>query len=375
MTARIVDTGTWEVGVRVLVLFRWSVVHGRGCEGFEDPDYPDKVYKVVKALYGLHQAPRAWITSKAEARWIFISQDKYVAKILRMFGLTDGKSASTPIDTEKPLHKDLDGKDVDVHTYRNEALAIPGQTATVCIMVNPTIYVSCIKQFWSSVSLKKTNDVVRLQALIDRRKVIITENTVRQALRLDDADVHDDVADVVVDADVKLTPPSPTPATTPPTQQELIPSSLQVESTPPPLQYQSPIAQPLSLHHNNYLPMMLQYLWISLINWGIAEIDADEDVTLEKVEIDAEKDVKVQGRFLESQVQVKNKREKDKIGTKSDQIKKKGEAWRSREKSRAVSVNKGRKTKENAKRMVENARTVKKLLKSKERKKRQGPDL
>nr|GEY46761.1 ribonuclease H-like domain, reverse transcriptase, RNA-dependent DNA polymerase [Tanacetum cinerariifolium] len=28
--------------------------------GFEDPDYLDKVYKVVKALYGLHQAPRAW---------------------------------------------------------------------------------------------------------------------------------------------------------------------------------------------------------------------------------------------------------------------------------------------------------------------------
>nr|GEY84787.1 putative reverse transcriptase domain-containing protein [Tanacetum cinerariifolium] len=27
--------------------------------GFEDPDYPDKVYKVVKALYGLHQGPRA----------------------------------------------------------------------------------------------------------------------------------------------------------------------------------------------------------------------------------------------------------------------------------------------------------------------------
>ncbi|GKA69689.1 putative ribonuclease H-like domain-containing protein, partial [Tanacetum coccineum] len=27
--------------------------------GFKDPDHPDKVYKVVKALYGLHQAPRA----------------------------------------------------------------------------------------------------------------------------------------------------------------------------------------------------------------------------------------------------------------------------------------------------------------------------
>ncbi|GJU08619.1 putative ribonuclease H-like domain-containing protein [Tanacetum coccineum] len=31
--------------------------------GFEDPDHPDKVYKVVKALYGMHQAPRAWLIS------------------------------------------------------------------------------------------------------------------------------------------------------------------------------------------------------------------------------------------------------------------------------------------------------------------------
>nr|GEU43629.1 hypothetical protein [Tanacetum cinerariifolium] len=73
--------------------------------GFEELDYPDKVYKVVKTLYGLHQAPRA-------------CQDKYVAGILRKFGLIDGKSASTPIDTEKPLLKDPDGEDVDLHTYR-----------------------------------------------------------------------------------------------------------------------------------------------------------------------------------------------------------------------------------------------------------------
>nr|GEY63670.1 uncharacterized mitochondrial protein AtMg00810-like [Tanacetum cinerariifolium] len=50
---------------------------------------------------------------------IFISQDKYVAEILKKFGLTDRKSASTPIDTEKPLLKDPDGEDVDVHTYRS----------------------------------------------------------------------------------------------------------------------------------------------------------------------------------------------------------------------------------------------------------------
>nr|GEV25161.1 putative ribonuclease H-like domain-containing protein [Tanacetum cinerariifolium] len=59
---------------------------------------------------------------------IFISQDKYVAKILRKFGFTDVKSASTPIETEKPLLKDPDGEDVDVHIYSKE-LASPKQTA------------------------------------------------------------------------------------------------------------------------------------------------------------------------------------------------------------------------------------------------------
>nr|GEY83131.1 hypothetical protein [Tanacetum cinerariifolium] len=49
---------------------------------------------------------------------IFISQDKYVAEILRKFGFTDVKSASTPIETEKPLLKDPDDEDMDVHIYR-----------------------------------------------------------------------------------------------------------------------------------------------------------------------------------------------------------------------------------------------------------------
>nr|GEW32504.1 putative reverse transcriptase domain, ribonuclease H-like domain protein [Tanacetum cinerariifolium] len=59
------------------------------------------------------------------------------------------------------------------------------------LTINPTIYVSCIKQFWSSTSIKKMNDVVRLQALIDRRKATITKDTVRQALYLADAESTD----------------------------------------------------------------------------------------------------------------------------------------------------------------------------------------
>nr|GFC94317.1 ribonuclease H-like domain, reverse transcriptase, RNA-dependent DNA polymerase [Tanacetum cinerariifolium] len=50
---------------------------------------------------------------------IFIRQDKYVAEILKKFGLSEGKSASTLIDSEKPLLKDSDGEDVDVYTYRS----------------------------------------------------------------------------------------------------------------------------------------------------------------------------------------------------------------------------------------------------------------
>ncbi|GKG12958.1 uncharacterized mitochondrial protein-like protein, partial [Tanacetum coccineum] len=50
---------------------------------------------------------------------IFINQDKYVADILRKFGFTDVRIASTPMDTENPLLKDSEGDDVDVHIYRS----------------------------------------------------------------------------------------------------------------------------------------------------------------------------------------------------------------------------------------------------------------
>ncbi|GKE93561.1 uncharacterized mitochondrial protein-like protein [Tanacetum coccineum] len=49
----------------------------------------------------------------------FIGQDKYVAEILKKFNYTDVKSASTLVDLEKPLVKDGDVDDVDVHLYRS----------------------------------------------------------------------------------------------------------------------------------------------------------------------------------------------------------------------------------------------------------------
>nr|GEW02542.1 hypothetical protein [Tanacetum cinerariifolium] len=81
--------------------------------GFENPDYPDKRGKIDQTLFIKKQKVKQKVDE------IFISQDKYVPKILRKFGLTDEKLASTPIDTEKPLLKDPDGEDVDIHTYKS----------------------------------------------------------------------------------------------------------------------------------------------------------------------------------------------------------------------------------------------------------------
>nr|GFC25920.1 putative ribonuclease H-like domain-containing protein [Tanacetum cinerariifolium] len=120
----------------------------------EDPEFPAKVYKVEKAMYGLHQAPRSWygtlskylltnsfqrgtidqtlfIRREFEALMhdkfqmsamgklnfflglqvlqkkdgIFLSQDKYVGDILKKFRYLDVRSSNTPMDKENPWGK------------------------------------------------------------------------------------------------------------------------------------------------------------------------------------------------------------------------------------------------------------------------------
>ncbi|GJY81944.1 putative ribonuclease H-like domain-containing protein [Tanacetum coccineum] len=131
---------------------------------FVDLEFPEKVYKVEKALYVLHQAPRAWYETlstylldnrfyrgqidktlfikrvkndillmssmgeltfflglqvKQKEDGIFISQDKYVGEILKKFSFSSIRTASTPMKTNKALTKDEDGEDANVHLYRS----------------------------------------------------------------------------------------------------------------------------------------------------------------------------------------------------------------------------------------------------------------
>ncbi|GJZ22961.1 retrovirus-related pol polyprotein from transposon TNT 1-94 [Tanacetum coccineum] len=96
-------------------------------------DFPDRVYKVEKALYGLHQAPRAWYETLSTYlldngfqrgkidKTLFIKRhkDEFYRRTYILLGITKVKTASTPMETQKPLLKDEDGEEVDVYMYRS----------------------------------------------------------------------------------------------------------------------------------------------------------------------------------------------------------------------------------------------------------------
>nr|GEV68398.1 uncharacterized mitochondrial protein AtMg00810-like [Tanacetum cinerariifolium] len=84
-----------------------------------DPEFPARVYKVEKAMYGLHQAHRACLKVLQKKDGIFLSQDKYVGDILKKFRYSDVRSANTPMDKENPWGKYKPGKVVDLHLYRS----------------------------------------------------------------------------------------------------------------------------------------------------------------------------------------------------------------------------------------------------------------
>nr|GEX52791.1 putative ribonuclease H-like domain-containing protein [Tanacetum cinerariifolium] len=259
-------------------------------QGFEDPDYPDKVYKVVKALYGLHQAPRAWYETLSNYllkngfqrgkidQTLFLKRHKDDILLVQIYVddiIFDGKSASTPIDTEKPLLKDADvnrifrylkgkphlglwypkdspfdlmaysdsdydGASLDMKSTTKgcqffgcrliswqckkqtvmatssteaEYVAVASCYAQVVLsgmeslkkilhvlnilsagslttsqMVLNSPCLTHIKNWLVQIKRSLVNDVMRLQALVDKKKVIIMEATIRDALCLDDAE-------------------------------------------------------------------------------------------------------------------------------------------------------------------------------------------
>ncbi|GJR61142.1 putative ribonuclease H-like domain-containing protein [Tanacetum coccineum] len=184
---------------------------------------------------------------------IFISQDKYVAEILKKFNYSDVKSALTPVDLEKPLVKDGDVDDVDVHLYRSMigplmylTTSRPDIMFVVCacarFQVTPkTSHLLAVKRIFRYLKGKPTlglwyskdspfelckkqtvvatsttevedvaapscceqatakvhtvNEVRQLQDLVDKKRVIVMESSIRRDLHLDDAEVSENLGE------------------------------------------------------------------------------------------------------------------------------------------------------------------------------------
>nr|GEW57267.1 hypothetical protein [Tanacetum cinerariifolium] len=105
-------------------------------DGFVDPDHPEKVYHLRKALYEFKQALRMWydelskfLTSKGftkglqihqSPRGIFINQAKYTLEILHKHGMEKVQSIGTPMATKPKLDADLSRNPVDQTDYRSK---------------------------------------------------------------------------------------------------------------------------------------------------------------------------------------------------------------------------------------------------------------
>nr|GEU84373.1 putative ribonuclease H-like domain-containing protein [Tanacetum cinerariifolium] len=136
---------------------------------------------------------------------IFISQDKYMADILKKFDFTTVKTESTLIEPNKALTKDAEAEDVDVHLYRLMIRSLMYieirhyfirdsyekkliQVIKIHIYNNVADLLTKAFDYWTSAKVKTVNEDVRLQALVDGKKVIVNEASIRRDLRLDDVE-------------------------------------------------------------------------------------------------------------------------------------------------------------------------------------------
>ncbi|GJW36372.1 ribonuclease H-like domain-containing protein [Tanacetum coccineum] len=83
-------------------------------------------------------------------------------------------------------------------------LMLPVQVSAV--EVNPVIYTSCIEQFWATAKVQTVNGVRQLQALVDKKRVIVTESSIRRDLHLDDAEVFANMKRAGKDFSRRITP-------------------------------------------------------------------------------------------------------------------------------------------------------------------------
>nr|GEU78676.1 hypothetical protein [Tanacetum cinerariifolium] len=221
--------------------------------GFKDPNFLDRVYKVKRNFLDCIKLLELGLQVKQKEDGIFISQDKYVNEILNKFGFFNVKTTSTPMETKKPLLKDKDGVEVDVHLYRSMIGSLMYLTSSrpdimfaswegclewngkvakdeidvhnlvaflskpteskgfeqiidflnvnpikYALMVNPTAYTSCIKQFWATANAKNIYGEAQIHAKVDGKKALISEATIIRDIKFEDEEGVDCLSNEVI---------------------------------------------------------------------------------------------------------------------------------------------------------------------------------
>nr|GFA81806.1 hypothetical protein [Tanacetum cinerariifolium] len=230
---------------------------------------------------------------------------------------------------------------------------LSGSYINHALTMNPHVYISCIKQFWNTAVVKRSGDVTRLQALIDKKRIVITEEVVREILQLNDAegviclpneeifaglarwdmrsrvetslfetmlavrdvakeaeaqvpaqgdDVQELAAEEVAPDAVSPTLISPSPSS------PVIPSSPPHQSPCPPQQQDAEGSSLLFqrvLDTCSALVLRVEDDVENVFNQGRNIVDMDQDEGIELV-IDQEKDAEVEGRYADKQAEIYN---------------------------------------------------------------------
>nr|GEU62237.1 retrovirus-related Pol polyprotein from transposon TNT 1-94 [Tanacetum cinerariifolium] len=139
---------------------------------FEDLDFPEKVYKVEKALYELHQAPRACARSKL---WLQTSQLKLSISLLLVAVLNTMCIVKNLIFHSKTKHIEIRH-----HFIRdsNEKKLIQ--------MIKIHIDKNVVDLLTKTFDVKNINGEAQLHAKVDGKKVVISEASIRKDLQFGD---------------------------------------------------------------------------------------------------------------------------------------------------------------------------------------------
>nr|GFA02813.1 hypothetical protein [Tanacetum cinerariifolium] len=173
--------------------------------GFQDLEFPAKVYKVEKAMYGLHQAPRAWydenvadlLTKPFDAgRFQYLVVEHAMRGFVKgnliiyttfvshnVFGWVIGTSKYWGILRILMISSRLIPQNVDFHPIVD---FVGASHIRYALTFNPTVYVSHIRQFWSTARIETTEEGTKILTTVDGKLRTVSESSIRRNLKLND---------------------------------------------------------------------------------------------------------------------------------------------------------------------------------------------